>query len=287
MAKNGSKGLTRRNRHRSPKAQVAVEMYNVLRKEGEWTKSNAWWGIALLLLSCEVWDSGRWRPFHDVVVYRERNDFKSGPHGPNAVLERAKQLTAYLARELTAPPERLCSMIGQYWREPVIAKFQPHNLVGHAFRSLIVTILETFGDSGITYDEEVRPHDEFPGYTFGTRSKHAKIDVLARRGDLPVALISVRWRFRHDRVDVVDEALAYAPAARRVNRNCKFYAVLGEFAPNRLEKVLTNCPPQPNPAISAAVHFAPQLIADGLGENGRLSELKSLEWLIEQTFDWH
>src|SRR5260370_25515363 len=107
MAKNGSKGPTRRNRHRSPKAQVAVEMYNVLRKEGERTKSNAWWGIALLLLSCEDWESGRWRPFHDAVVYRERNDFKPGQHGPNAGLETAKQLTHYLGRHLTGRPQML------------------------------------------------------------------------------------------------------------------------------------------------------------------------------------
>ncbi|MGB8411249.1 MAG: hypothetical protein WCE23_00330 [Candidatus Binatus sp.] len=286
MKKYGSPESTERHLRRSPNAQRAVEMYNRLRTEAGWTKSNAWHGIARLLLACEVWEGGSWRPFQDVVVYRERNDFKSGSRGPNAVLERAEHLTTYLAAGLNVSRAKLCSVIGQYWRDPDIAKFQPHNLVGHAFRSLIVTILETWGDSGITYEEEVGPHDEFPGYQFGTRSKRAKIDVIARRGDLTVALISARWRFRHDRVDVVEEALAYAPAAQRVNRNCKFYAVLGEFAPNRLEKVLTHCPPQPNPAISAAVHFAPQLITDGLGENGRLAALKSLEWLIDQTFNW-
>lgn len=286
MEKYDSPESAGRHLRRSSNAQGAVEMYDRLRREKGWTKSDAWHGIALLLLSCEVWDSGGWRPFRNVVVYRERNDFKSGSQGPNAVLERAEHLTTYLAEGLNVPRAELCSTIGQYWRDPHIANFQPHNLVGHAFRSLIVSILETWGDSGITYDEEVRPHDEFPGYQFETRSKRAKIDVVGRRAGLIVALISARWRFRHDRVDVVEEALAYAPAAQRVNRNCKFYAVLGEFAPNRLEKVLTHCPPQPNPAISAAVHFAPQLITNGLGENGRLAALKSLEWLIDQTFNW-
>ena len=202
------------------------------------------------------------------------------------MLQRAEQLSAYLAEELGIPRTELCSTIGQYWRTPVVAKFQPHNLVGHSFRSLIVNALTIFGDTDIDYQEEVSPHDEFPGYHFGTRSKRAKIDIIARRGNIPVALISARWRFRHDRVDVIEEALSYAPAARRVNPSCNFYAMLGEFAPNRLEKVLSNCPPHPNPAISAAVHFAPQLISNGLGENGRLSELRSLDWLIEQTSSW-
>jgi len=100
-------------------------------------------------------------------------------------------------------------------------------------------------------------------------------------------LISSRWRFRHDRVDVVEEAMAYAPAARRHNPNCRLYASVGEFAPNRLDKILTNCPPlQPHGALAAGVHFAPQLITRGLGENGRMMHLKSLEWLIGESFTW-
>ena len=271
---------------RSVNAQLAVDMYEAQRAQHDWNAATAWQGIARLLLSCDVWRQG-WQPFHDVVVYREANDFKAGAHGPNIVMRRADTLTGFLAVELGVTRADLCGEIAAYWRHPDVAKLQPHNLAGHAFRSLTVHILETFGDKGITYAEEVSPYDEFPGQQFTTRSRDPKIDIVARRGDVTVALISSRWRYRHDRVDVVEEAMAYAPAARRHNPACRFYASVGEFSPNRLDKVLSNCPPaQPRGPLTAVVHFAPRLITDGLEENGRMVYLKSLEWLIGETKSW-
>ena len=271
---------------RSDNAQLAIDMYETLRTQHGWSRATAWQGIARLLLSCDIWQHG-WRPFHGVVVHRESNDFKAGARGPNIVMRRAATLTGFLANELGVPRADLCDEIAAYWKHTDIAALQPHNLVGHAFRSLTVHILETFGDKGIAYAEEVSPYDEFPGQQFTTRSRDPKIDIVARRGDVTVALISSRWRYRHDRVDVVEEAMAYAPAARRHNSCCRLYASVGEFAPNRLDKVLSNCPPvQPHGALTAAVHFAPQLITGGLGENGRLAQLRSLDWLIGETFSW-
>ena len=271
---------------RSENAQFAVNMYEALRAEHGWTRGNAWQGIAILLLSCEIWRQG-WQPFHDVAVYREANDFKTGPQGPNAVMRRAEALSVFLANELGVSRAALCGKIAAYWREPDIAGLQPHNLVGHAFRSLTVHILEIFGDPDITYAEEISPYDEFPGQEFTTRSRDPKMDIVGRRGDVTVALISSRWRFRHDRVDVVEEAMAYVTAARRHNSKCRLYASVGEFAPNRLKKILDNCPPdQPHGPLTAAVHFAPQLITGGLEENGRMAHLQSLDWLIGESFSW-
>ena len=73
-------------------------------------------------------------------------------------------------------------------------------------------ILETFGDQDITYTEEVSPYEEFSDQQFSTRSPDPKIDIVARRGGLTVALVSSRWRYRHDRVNLVGEAMAYAHA---------------------------------------------------------------------------
>lgn len=271
---------------RSANAQLAIDMYEALRAQHGWSAESAWQGIARLLLTCDVWERG-WQPFHDVVVYRETNDFKEGARGPNVVMRRADALTGFLAAQLGVPRATLCDEIAAYWKHPDIAGLQPHNPAGHAFRSLTVHILETYGDEGITYAEEVSPYDEFPGHQFTTRSRDPKIDIVARRGDVTVALISSRWRYRHDRVDVVEEAMAYAPAARRHNPDCRLYASVGEFSPNRLEKVLSNCPPaQPRGPLNAALHFAPQLITGGLDENGRLAHLQSLEWLIDETTSW-
>ena len=271
---------------RSANAQLAIDMYEALRAQHGWSKETAWQGIARLLLSCDVWRHG-WEPLHNVVVYREANDFKIGARGPNAVMRRAEALSKFIAKELCIPREELCREIATYWRAPDIGGLQPHNLAGHAFRSLTVHALQVFGDPDVAYAEEVSPYEEFPGQQFATRSKDPKIDIVARRGKTTVALISSRWRFRHDRGDVVEEAMAYAPAARRHNPSCRLYASVGEFAPNRLEKILSNCPPaQPHGALAAAVHFAPQLITSGLGENGRMNNLKSLAWLIGETFKW-
>ena len=271
---------------RSDNAKLAVRAYEAFRVQHDWSRSTAWQGIARLLLTCDVW-SGNWQRFHDVVVYRERNDFKIGARGPNAVMKRAEELTDFLARELGVPRQRLCSAIGAYWKQSEVSGLQPHNLVGHAFRSLTVHTLEVFGNPAIAYSEEVNAAEEFPGHQFTTRSKEPKIDIVARRGEVTVALISSRWRFRHDRVDVVDEALAYGPAARRQNPNCRLYACVGEFSPKRLERILSNCPTiLPRGALDATVHFAPHLIFKGLGENGRLANLRSLEWLIGETFYW-
>lgn len=159
------------SRRRSPNAQLAVEMYEDMRSTFGWTKSDAWQGIARLLLSCEIWSGKSWQPFHGVVIYRESNDFKFGAKGPNAHLRRAAHLSAFLADRLGIPHNDICDSIGQYWRHKDIANLQPHNPVGHAFRSLLVHILEVYGDPALIYDEEVSPHLEYPGYQFGTRSK--------------------------------------------------------------------------------------------------------------------
>jgi len=271
---------------RSANAQLAVELYNELQGRYGLNAETAWHGIARLLLSCEVYRL-KWEPFHNVVTYVDANRFTSGEGGPHATLRRAEHLTEYLAAQLGIERQDLCQNIGLYWQHAKIRPLQPHNPAGHAFRSLTTASLQTFGDRDIAYEEEVGPHTEFPGHPFPTRSKRAKIDIIARRGNRTVALLTVRWRVRHDRLDVVDEALAYAPALHRHNPNGKVYAVLGEFDGGRLRKVLANCPPiLPHAAISAAVHFAPQLIREGLQENGTLDHLRSLAWLIGETFHW-
>ena len=145
---------------RSPNAQTAVDLYNQIVQIHGLTGATAWHGIARLLLTTSVWRDGiGWVPFHDFVVYRERNDFKTlGAGAPNTAMRRAEALTAYLASQLGVPRADISSQIGLYWKLPEISTQQPHNLLGHAFRSLIVTILEAFGDPGIKYQEEVDPH---------------------------------------------------------------------------------------------------------------------------------
>src|SRR5438093_10272730 len=119
---------------RSPNAQIAVELYRQLCDQYHWTAAEAWKGIALLLLTCDVQPSKRagWRSFFDVVVYRDSNDFKKLKDGnPNKTVVRGEALSTYLADELGVTRELLCAEIGKYWRHAAIRKLQYHNLVGH------------------------------------------------------------------------------------------------------------------------------------------------------------
>ncbi|MEL0585471.1 MAG: hypothetical protein AAES65_11415 [Candidatus Thiodiazotropha sp. (ex. Lucinoma kazani)] len=111
---------------RSANAQLAVDLFESLQDQYNWTPATAWQGIARLLLSCEIWRHG-WEQFHGNVVYRETNDFKVGARGPNAVMRRADNLTSYLSTELGVTHASLCQDIVLYWRHPNIANLQPHN----------------------------------------------------------------------------------------------------------------------------------------------------------------
>src|SRR5258706_9773388 len=94
---------------RGENAQLAADMYSQLLAAKNWTAADAWKGIAELLLTCEVQRTGvGWIPFVpkggtsplDVVVYRETNDFKVKNGAPNSTVQKAQQLSQYLANQL-------------------------------------------------------------------------------------------------------------------------------------------------------------------------------------------
>lgn len=270
---------------RSAKAEAAAVMYRAQIAEHGYGADEAWKPIASLLLACGRWHSARdgWEVSNDAVYYQEASAMKPG----TAAFRRGSELADFLAQELGFDRQELCSHIGLYWADPRFRFIQPHNPVGHAFRSLLVEALTMFGDPGVSYAEEVDPLTEFPGHQFPTRSNGARLDIVARRGAVTTAIISSRWRFRHDRVEVVEEALAYGTAAVRSNPHCKQYAWVGEFLPSRLEKILNNTAPNhANPALAACVHFEPRLLTDGLKERPVKGQLRSLAWLIGETSSW-
>lgn len=91
-------------------AQIAVDLYKQLSEKHKWSAADAWKGIAIMLPTCEVWGVG-WQAFQNIVVYRERNDFKNGPQGPSAVVKRSGN-TGYLAEQLGISRVELCENIG-------------------------------------------------------------------------------------------------------------------------------------------------------------------------------
>ncbi|MYB41198.1 MAG: hypothetical protein F4X76_03210 [Chloroflexi bacterium] len=206
------------------RAELAVDLYGDLLDEHGWELDEAWLAIAMLLVTCEIWRDREWRAFYDAPVLQESNNYgltKSGK--PNAALSEAMLVKEWIAAGLNADPDGLCSELGRFFRHPDIVHLQPNNPRGHAFRSLVAETLARFGDQQLEVHEEVSPRGLFPGFDFGNRSQAARIDIVVQRGQRVVALITTRWTYRHDRVDIIDEALTYVPSARRQNNECRFF----------------------------------------------------------------
>ena len=269
-------------------AELAVDLFRNLLSEGHLELDRAWLAVALLLMTCNVWRDGKWNSLHDAPVLRESNDYRLTRKGhPNKALWEAQMVKGKIAAELSIQTDQLCSAIGQFFRHPDIADLQPNNPRGHAFRSLVAETLSRFGDQGLNISEEVSPHDLFPGFDFGNRSSEARIDIVVKRGPLPVALITTRWTYRHDRVDIIDEARAYMPAARNLNASCRFFAVTAEFGRARLAKVIAQTAPVlRNSAIDRLVHLNPELASSLVGKNGDLGKMWSVEQMVQDSYSW-
>lgn len=269
-------------------AELAVNLYQQLLSERVWGLDRSWLAITMLLMTCEIWREGEWRPLYGAPVLRESNDYRLTKRGtPNKALSEAVQVKERIAAELVIDPDRLCSEMGQFFRHRDIDGLQPNNPRGHAFRSLVAETLARFGDPTLDVNEEVSPRDLFPGFDFGNRSKDARIDIVVKRGPRPVALITTRWTYRHDRVDIIDEARAYMPAARNLNRDSQFFGVTAEFGSARLKKVIgQTSPAMRNSAIDRLVHLNPELPGELVGKNGDLRKMWSLEQMVQDSHNW-
>ncbi len=270
-------------------ANLAVTLFDQLVVENSWSVDDAWLAVAKLLITCRVFEVGAWRELHRSPVLMERNNYKiSGLGKRNQCLREADLVRDYLAEKLCIPPDAVCAQIGQFFDQTDIRALQPNNPRGHAFRSMVARFVERFGDPELDLIEEVSPHDRFPGFSFAGRSKESRIDILATRNEKPVAILSTRWTYRHDRVDMIDEAREYLPAARRANPNVAFFGVTAEFVAARLKKVIAVTEPVAHrgAALTRLVHVNPYLCRELLGHNGELAHLWSLADLARNSFSW-
>lgn len=270
-------------------AELAVVLFNELVATNNWAVDQAWLAIAKLLMTCQVWEDGAWRPFGDFPVLMERNNYRPGRRGdPSRSARDAMAVGDRLVSELGLTGRAaLCSQLGIFFQHPQLHGLQPNNPRGHAFRSLVAATIAKFGDPELVIREECSPHVMFPGFRFENRSEHASIDIVALRDGIAVALISTRWTYRHDRVDLIDEARAYIPAARSVNGKCVYYGVTAEFGAARLKKVIRQTEAvQRHAALRRLVHIKAELPSVVIGNNGELSYLMSLDEMVRESFDW-
>ncbi len=269
-------------------AELAVRLYSELLEERGWQLDRAWLAIAALLMTCEIWDDGKWRSFHDAPVLRESNEYRHTKRGaPSKALTDAVRVKERLAAELAIPKRELCPTLGQFFRRPEIARLQPNNPRGHAFRSLVAETVARFGDPALDVIEAVSPRDLFPGFDPRVHGRDTRIDIVVRRGDRPVALITTHWTYRHTRVGMLRDGEAYTPAARQLNNNCRFFGVTAEFATARLKKVISETSPmRRNATIDRLVHLNPELPGALLGRSDGLREMWSLEQMVRDSYNW-
>ena len=278
---------------RDAHANLAVDLFDQIMESQGWGLDNAWLGIATLLINCQVWMNGSgWQDFPvmpaGTPVLMERNNYKRNADGePNQSIRDAVQVRNYLAESLGVEPENLCNELGLFFQPPEIIGLQPNNPRGHAFRSLIAHVLSKYGDSQLTVAEEQNAHQLLPGFPLGTRSANPDIDIVVHRNDLVVAIISTRWTYRHDRVDMLDEAHAYVPPARKQNPRCDFYGVTAEMVTARLNKVVHESEGvAQNPIVRSLVHLHAPLATNVIGRNGSLDRLMDLTDFVLSSFNW-
>jgi hypothetical protein len=266
-------------------AEAAVELFVSEMETRRYGPDSAWKAIVRLLLTCEVWRDKTWVPLLNQPVFRESNDYKMKAGGePSKALEEARMIGDYIARELQVPRDALCTEIGTFLRS---LNVQPNNPRGHAFRSIVAELLARFGDPGLTIEEEVDPYRVLTGVPFSYRSAKPKVDIMVWRGTLLVALCSVRWSYRHDRVDMLEEASMYMPSARRINGNCNFFGITAEINPARLKKVVNQTEPVArHAAMTRLVHLHPPLATSVIGHNGALNHLMDLAEWVRDSERW-
>ncbi len=270
-------------------AELAVRMYGELLDEHGWGLDRAWLAISSLLMTCDLWWDGGWHPFHDAPVLRESNVYGLTRTGdPNPALTDAFRVKERLAVGFAVADADVCATLGRFFREPRLLGLQPNNPRGHAFRSLVAETLARFGDPALGVAEAISPHDVFAGFDRFAAGRGSRIDIVVRRGDHLVALITTHWTYRHTRVGILRDAEAYMPAVRVLNADCRFYGVTAEFGTARLKKVIAETAPvMRNAVIDRLVHLNPELPGDLIGKNGELREMWSLAQMVEDSYNWH
>jgi hypothetical protein len=266
-------------------AELAVSLFKKEVVSHGYGAADGWKAIIQLLVTCELWVGKAWLPSHGQPVFRESNDYKLTQQGkPNTALREAELMGNYLASQLGVPQTALCANLGLFIKS---LNIQPNNPRGHAFRSIAAEFLSTYGDPALSIEEEVSPHQLFPGVPFNLRSAEPRVDLTVHRGNNLVALCSVRWSYRHDRVDMLEEAAAYMGAARRINSHCQFFGITAEMNPARLKKVVSQTSPLvSHAAMTRLVHVHPPLATTVIGHNGALGNLMSLEQWAADSFNW-
>jgi hypothetical protein len=205
---------------------------------------------------------------------------------PNAWQRRAQAIGLYLAEQLGCPVSSVPNKTDLLMKQPDYEGMQRQNTLGIAFVGVVRHILERFGSAAVSYESEVEAVTIFPGITFPGRSSTPRIDLLAKRSNIPRAIISAKWSVRHDRLsDITNECPVYKAAYERIYRQARrdhllYYVVTNEYDPSRLNKMLDDT------CVDGVVHVHKAAVVDVCGLDERLTRLVDLVDFTNTTSSW-
>jgi len=199
---------------------------------------------------------------------------------------RAQSIELYLSSQLRCQIADLPDKTDLLMKQPSYEGMQRQNTLGIAFVGLIKHILEQYGSREMVYETEVDPSVIFAGITFPGRSETPRIDLLARRANIPCVIISAKWSIRHDRLnDITNECPVYKAAYERIYRgsgqdHLRYYVMTNEYDPARLTKILNDT------CVDGVVHVHKKAIVEICSLDGRLDRLIDLADFVAGTLSW-
>lgn len=253
--------------------------------EGHPTSDNAWLGVYAALLWYEEISviPGRTCLPHLIDANRLTNAAKT--EGKLYVWQqRCIDVERYIAEKLGVPTETLPSMVDQLMKLPPYRGKQRHNIIGSAFAALLKHTLETLGNKEVTYELEANGAKVFPGVQLPTRTAVPFIDILVRKGNRAIGIISTKWSIRHDRInDLTSECRAYKNASTWTDTHLFYYVATNEFDPARTTKLIEDKCIREGGGV---IHVHKALVTEVCKLNGRAQEMLDLSDLIKITFSW-
>lgn len=248
---------------------------NTLDKFGDDVDS-AWMGIykALLWYVESQWDEHPLVP-HIIDADKLYPGRGARGHVPTIWASRAYQVSMFLAEKFRVKESEMHQQVDALMRLQDYQGLQRQNPLGIAFIASVELLLQRFCGKSLKFMAEVSATDLFPGIHLPGRSLTPKIDLVALEKDVPVAVFSIKWSIRHDRLgDITSECPAYKDAGRRLRRKLEYYVITNEFDPSRLSKLLNDS------CVDGVVHVKKELVTKIAELNGRLENMIDLSDLL-------
>lgn len=203
-------------------------------------------------------------------------------------VDRADRIEEHIANALGVGRDQLPDLLDRMRAQDRWFGKQRQNLIGNAFRTLVHEVLERWGNPSISFVEEVRADDWFPGIRLPGRSKVAKMDVAAIKDERLRSTLSCKWGFRHDRIsDPTNECQEYSGAAKRRQwQDYDYWLVTNELDGQRLVKAIEQT------CMGGVVHMNPDLVRLAGGEIRQVVDAQdegrflSLPEFVRMTATW-